>query len=82
MTQVTPNVRPPQMTARVRCRMPMHVQKRYLILNPGGELVELEWMFVTAGRWRKWPERSAPTSWCACGIGPFILAFRVRFGAS
>lgn len=81
MTQLTPSARP-QTMARVRCRMPLLIQKRYLILNPVGELVELEWMFLTAGRWRKWPERSAPASWRACGIGPFILAFRIRFGTS
>jgi hypothetical protein len=69
-------------TAQVRCRMPMLIHKRFLILDPRGRIVELDWMFLTRSRWCKMAGFSTSPAWRACGIGPFVLAFRVWFGTA
>ena len=69
-------------TARVRCRMPLLVHKRFLVVDPRGALVELELVFVPAGHWKRTPALSAAPAWRTWGIGPFVLAFRIRFGLS
>jgi hypothetical protein len=79
MTPLVREARAP-VTARIRCRMPLLMHKRFLVVDPSGRLVELEWMFVTPSRWRKMAESSTTSMWRACGIGPFVLAFRIRFG--
>lgn len=70
---------------RKKLSVPGYLAKRYLIMSPSGDLVELEISWFSPSNFQAWSEYHGPEivrTWRPMVIGPFHLVFRIRFGSS
>jgi hypothetical protein len=62
---------------RVSAQLPMLDRWRDRIDPGDGQLMDLEFLWMTLWRWRRHPASAAP-GWRVRRLGPFVMAYRPR----